>query len=360
VLLLTTASCLAIGILIYGAAMANSIGVATVDKAHLGIGSDASATAPRLLSFPPARGLSATNVIEVSARTTAGDELVRVVGIEPDRFEAAAFWDPRFADRPLAELLRSLSEEETELRAIVANGDVAPGAKLILGGFEIPVAVVEEATAFPGQGPGTTVIVSTPLLQERLASHGISLGSIGFEYRAWVRGPSSRGATYLKSLGLSSQSIRTSAGLASAPGFRAVSSTFGFMQMLGIVSALVALVGMVLYVQARQRARYVSYALSERMGLSFGEHLLAVFIEMTAIMLTALVVGGALAVVAGAILAPWIDPLPALPPAPSLHAPYEQFLWALAATLTASGAASWLISRRAARANVAEVLRSAG
>jgi putative ABC transport system permease protein len=359
VLLLMTASCLAVGILIYGAAMARSIGVATDDKAHLGIGSDVSATATRLLTLPPAEGLAATNVIEGSARMAGSDEPVTVLGIDPGSFEAAAFWDPRFSNVPLEDLLSSLSRAGTRLPAVVANDELPPGGAVVLGGFDVPIAVVGDASAFPGQGPGATVVLSTPLLEERLTAHGISLPSVGFENRVWVRGPSARGVTYLEGLGLSRQSIRTATALAAEPGFRAVASTFGFMQMLGIVSALVALIGMTLYVQARQRARYVSYAISQRMGLTFGGNVLAAFIEITAIMGTAFAVGGALAVIAGWILAPWIDPLPALAPGPSLHPPYPQLWWAFAVTIAAAGVTALVICGRAERANVAQVLRYA-
>jgi putative ABC transport system permease protein len=355
--LLTTAAALSVGILGYAGTIGRSLDVATFDKARLGVGADVVVGAPALVDLPPAAGLHATDVVRFLA--TAGDARtdVTVLGVDPSTLGAVAFWDPGFAARPLDDMLRDLVRPGASLPALAVGRGVDA---IDVGGFRVDVSTVTGVTAFPGQGTGTTLVVSTPALQRVLASHGISLGSIGVTYAVWVRGPVSRAVDYVEGLGLSSTAVRTAAAFVGAPTFRAISSTFLFMELLGVLAAVVALLGVLLYLQARQHARLVSYVVSSRMGLSRSAHRRAVFLEIGAVLLASAAVGGALALAAGALLSPWVDPMPSLPPSPSFRPPIGLFgAIALAVPLTAA-VATFLVQRRADRANVAEELRYAG
>jgi putative ABC transport system permease protein len=356
--LLTTAAALSVGILGYAGTIGRSLDVATNDKARLGVGSDLSVPAPALLRLPPSAGLRPTDVVHVTASQPGGTGEITVLGVDPATFASAAFWDPGFADRPLADLLADLDQAGGRLPALsVASSDVA---EIALGGFTVPVASVDGVRAFPGQGTGPTLVVATPALRRILASHGISLDSLGASYLVWVRGSVARATAYVEGLGLSSDAVRTAAAFVGAPRFRAIASTFLFMELLGVLAAVVALLGVVLYLQARHHARLVSYAMSSRMGLSRGAHRMAVFLEIAAVLLASAVVGSALALVAGAVLSPWVDPMPSLPPSPAFRPPIPLFaLIALAVPVT-GGIAALVVQHRTDRANVAEELRYAG
>ena len=96
------------------------------------------------------------------------------------------------------------------------------------------------------------------------------------------------------------------------------------------------------------------------MGLSRSAHRIAVFVEIGAVLLASAVVGCVLALVAGALLSPWVDPLPSLPPTPAFRPPFAVFAAiALAVPLTGAVAAT-VVQQRTDRANVAEELRYAG
>ncbi|HJP65177.1 MAG TPA: FtsX-like permease family protein, partial [Actinomycetota bacterium] len=144
------------------------------------------------------------------------------------------------------------------------------------------------------------------------------------------------------------------------PRFQALSWTFGYLEGLGLAAGLVALLGMVLYLQARQRDREVSYALARRMGLTSSAHGLSVAGELAGMLVAAFVIGTALAVVAAALVYGRLDPLPTLPPGPLLRVPYLSFVAAAGVLLAASAAGAWAVQRRADRVNVAEVMRLAG
>jgi putative ABC transport system permease protein len=355
--LLTTAAALSVGILGYAGTIGRSLDVATFDKARLGVGADVVVSAPALVDLPPAAGLRATDVVRFLATAGEARTDVTVLGVDPATFGTVAFWDPGFADQPLDDMLRDLDRPGAVLPALAVGRGV--GA-IDIGGFRFDVSTVTGVAAFPGQGTGTTLVVSTPALQRVLASHGISLGSIGVTYAVWVRGPVSRAVDYVEGLGLSSTAVRTAAAFVGAPTFRAISSTFLFMELLGVLAAVVALLGVLLYLQARQHARLVSYAVSSRMGLSRGAHRRAVFLEIGAVLLASATVGGALALAAGALLSPWVDPMPSLPPSPSFRPPIGLFAAIAVAVPVTAAVATFLVQRRADRANVAEELRYAG
>jgi putative ABC transport system permease protein len=358
-LLLTTAAALSVGILGYAGTIGRSLDIATNDKARLVVGSDVSVPAPASLRLPPSPGLHPTDVVRVTASPASAPGEITVLGVDPATFASAAFWDPGFADRPLGQLLRGLGRGGASLPALVVGSSASVG-EIDLGGFAIPVTPLERVRAFPGQGTGSTLVVATPVLERILASHGISLDSVGVTFLVWVRGPVARATAYVEGLGLSSAAVRTAAAFVGAPRFRAVSSTFVFMELLGVLAAVVALLGVVLYLQARHHARLVSYAMSSRMGLTRGGHLVAVFLEIGSVLLASAVVGSVLALIAGAVLSPWVDPFPALPPSPVFRPPIPLFA-AIAVAVPVTGAvAALIVQRRTDRANVAEELRYAG
>jgi putative ABC transport system permease protein len=358
-LLLTTAAALSVGILGYAGTIGRSLDIATNDKARLVVGSDVSVPAPASLRLPPSPGLHPTDVVRVTASPASAPGEITILGVDPATFASAAFWDPGFADRPLGELLRDLGRGGTSLPALVVGSSASVG-EIDLGGFAIPVTPLERVRAFPGQGTGSTLVVATPVLERILASHGISLDSVGVTFLVWVRGPVARATAYVEGLGLSSSAVRTAAAFVGAPRFRAVSSTFVFMELLGVLAAVVALLGVVLYLQARHHARLVSYAMSSRMGLTRGGHRVAVFLEIGSVLFASAVVGSVLALVAGAVLSPWVDPFPALPPSPAFRPPIPLFA-AIAVAVPVTGAvAAVIVQRRTDRANVAEELRYAG
>jgi putative ABC transport system permease protein len=120
---------------------------------------------------------------------------------------------------------------------------------------------------------------------------------------------------------------------------------------------VIALIGLVLYLQARQRSRELSYALGRRMGLTPGAHRLAVVLEILLLLLTALIAGAVLAFGTTALIYRRLDPLPDLPPAPTLQVPVSLLLTIGAAILVCAWVGGWWVQRRAGRANVGAVLR---
>jgi putative ABC transport system permease protein len=137
----------------------------------------------------------------------------------------------------------------------------------------------------------------------------------------------------------------------------AVTWALGALQALALLATGLALVGVLLFVASRQRETQISYALARRMGLRPTQHRAALSGEVLALLAIALLVATLLGVLAAALVAGGIDPLPDLRPAPRTAWPL-QALSVLTAILVVAGlAGAALLQRRADRADVAEVLR---
>src|SRR5205085_2310145 len=95
-------------------------------------------------------------------------------------------------------------------------------------------------------------------------------------HQLWAKGDPAAVLRGLRIHHLPVDLVATADAAKATPRFLALSWTFGFLESLGIAAGLVALLGMVLYLQARQRDREVSYALARRMGLSSQAHGLSV------------------------------------------------------------------------------------
>jgi len=178
--------------------------------------------------------------------------------------------------------------------------------------------------------------------------------------RLWAKGDPSMILAALRREQIPTAGATTAEQLQRTPAFLAVTWTFSFLEALGIVAALVALVGLILYLQSRQLSREVSYALSRRMGLSARSHRWSMVLELGGMLLGAFVVGSLLAAAAARLVYRKLDLLPTRPPAPIYRLPLPVFgIIVLALAMTAVIGAS-AAQRRAGRANVAEVMRLAG
>jgi putative ABC transport system permease protein len=235
--------------------------------------------------------------------------------------------------------------------------ELGQDSALRLVGANIPVTTAASARTFPGMTGGRSMVVVSAAGLARATPDAQAI--IGGGRQIWARGDPATILTTLRRGGISTAGATTAADLERTPAFLAVSWTFSFLEALGLVAGLVVLVGLVLYLQARQDSREVSYALARRMGLSAASHRRSVAMELGGMLLGAFVIGTALAAAATQLIYHKLDLLPGQPPAPLYRIP-APILGAIAATLAAVAAVGALaVQRRANRANVAEVMRLA-
>jgi len=116
---------------------------------------------------------------------------------------------------------------------------------------------------------------------------------------------------------------------------------------------------MVMYLQARQRAQVVAYALSRRMGLRNRSYRRSLTLELAGMLGTSFLIGLALSLVASLLIVPLLDPLGTIPPDPLFAFPTIVAAVAAVILIGVSWLGGWLTNARARRTNLAEVMRLA-
>jgi hypothetical protein len=223
----------------------------------------------------------------------------------------------------------------------------------------MPIQTVGEAAAFPGEAPGPNVVVATSSLQTLLDAHGVGDQLRGAVYRTFADGPADVARAFLLASGADPTSVVVAADRLNAPAFRALAWSLSFMELAGAVTGAIALIGLILYLQAGQRSRDVAFAFARRMGLSSRDHLTAISSELGGLLLTALVTGAVLAYVALILVYRRLDPLPGLPPSAVLGSPLGLMASLLPAITIISFVAAWLVHRWSAHVQVGTALRYA-
>lgn len=360
-MVLVTAAALAIGVLAYAETAVSTIRTSTRDKILVSTGSDVTApTAGPILPPPPDSGLATTNVFELPRVRTGSNESLTLVGVEPESFETAAFWDDDFSSRSISELMNDLGAAGTDALPAIAVGALSDeDTHVDLAGYQQPIEVVASASAFPGQPEGLALVVSAPSLRTSLEQHGAEVALGNASYEAWARGDADVATAFLVSSGADPGSIQVASERLQTPGYRSLAWSFVFMELLGAVTAVIALIGLLLYLQARQRSRDLSYALARRMGLSSGTHLVAIAAEIAGLLVAAYLTGTALAITTAMLIFRRLDPLPDLPPAPILRPPTAMLAVVAVGIALCAWSGAWLVQRRAEQADVGAELRFA-
>jgi putative ABC transport system permease protein len=356
-LLFVSAGAVAIGVLMYSTMLVSSVDETTHAKSHVFTGSDASIPVD-LYTDLPRIDLPSTVVLSIRNAEVARRR-VAILGVDTDTFASAAYWDASFSDRGLVDLLEGLRRDGERLPVIVAGaGDLDPaGAEVAYE--DLPVTVVGRADVWPGMVSDTPVLVTEQsMLDDALRAHGTSLGS-GAQARAdlWVRGDTNEVLAELGRAGFRVEDAITSDEVGNSSALRSISWTFGLLRLLGILSGALAVVGMVLYLSTRQRARTLAYALAGRMGLTQRAHRRALLIELAAMLTVAFGMGALLGGVAVGLVYEELDLLPGVPPSPLLRLPSMELLFTSVLLAAAGAAGAWWVQRIADRADYAEVMR---
>jgi predicted lysophospholipase L1 biosynthesis ABC-type transport system permease subunit len=145
--------------------------------------------------------------------------------------------------------------------------------------------------------------------------------------------------------------------VADIPFIKAAIDTFVVLDMLGVVALLLVLVVGVVYLQTRQRSRILSTALSTRMGLESGTMRRSLVLELMIVLFAALAVGAATGLIGAAIVLPFLDPLPTIPPGPIDVIPWIELAAAAAGLAIAAYVGGALAGRVARGVSLGEVLR---
>jgi putative ABC transport system permease protein len=366
--LLVGASGLCLGLFVQSQTVVRSINQTVDAKAEVFVGSDVQArieyrnTVPERMPVPftrVTRRLQAGTL--VPSRNRFGDPF-DLLAIDPRTFASAAYWNSAFADRPLDELLRPLSTGSDRAVPVIVVGapNTAPTA-IAIDQIEVPVVVVGHADAFPGVSSyRPLLVVDESALLDAAGAAPNPLDEVGAQTQLWLRGdPREVEAALAAGLPYQPDLILSANEVEDIPYIAATIDTFQVMNGLGLAAALLVIVAMLMYLQARQRSQVVSYGLSLRMGMRSAGHRRALVLELGSMLGLALLAGSALAYVAARLVVPLLDPLPGIPPDPLFSVPVVAILVMVPVVAAVSLGGGWVTELRARRSDLGQVMRLA-
>jgi hypothetical protein len=174
----------------------------------------------------------------------------------------------------------------------------------------------------------------------------------------WAKGPPADVARALSSLDPTYPPLTINTFLRD-PDVVLATRTFRFMRAIAIGAGILAILSLLLYLQARQRSQIIASALARRMGFGAVAETVSLCLELGAILCFAGLVGGAVAIAAARPIVRHIDPLPKYPPSPIVAVPTGEILVVAGALVVLALVAGALTSWFASRADVGEALRVA-
>ncbi len=361
--LLITASALGIGIFFYAETVVSSYRATVRAASLLATGSDVrgltsfDTAIPADVPFP----VTKTTLLYSEGTITLDRDSRR-----PPRRRCADLREGRVLGRPVRlpstrrDRPRSRRRRAGPLPVALVAGSAADRATLEVEGDRLPVAIVERPHAFPALSRDRPLVVAAEAALLRAFERAGSSNHLDAPRaltELWARGESARTAELLGASTARPFPVTTAVEARSRPTVTAFTRTFSFLEALGLVAGLVAVVGLVVYLQARQRSRAVAFGLARRMGLGRGQHVRALLGEIGVSLVTAFVLALALSLGAAQLVLTRVEPLASLSPVPLFEPSPALIVVGLAGLAGIALAGALLADRAAARANLAEVLR---
>jgi putative ABC transport system permease protein len=341
---------LPIGVLVYSGAITQTTAYMLDAKTRVFTGGGVALASTDLPRDPAALNRVGTTVLRYEDATVAGDR-VTVLAIDPASFPRYAFWDGRFADRPLAALLADIRGSRTDgAVAAVAVGAGSGPRRMEIGKRTVTVDVVDAARVLPGQR------LNDPLYLVDVATLGPVDNTAKRFTEVWTDDEAAANRA-MAAQGMQLFTISTGDQVRDVANFLGVTWAFGYLEALAALVGLVAVGGLLLYLETRQRQRVAAYALARRMGLSGRAHFGSLLAELATLIGAAVVVGAGLALVAVLSVYHRLDLDTDRPPPPLLSLPLADLAWAGLAAAAVAVIASAYAHHAASRANTSEVMR---
>jgi hypothetical protein len=348
----------AIAVFAYAMVLTASLDRTATAKAFVSNGSDVQglvgpdARLPSDLPFPAA-------IVGVDVRDFAVDgSPVDVVAGSPSALARVIRWG-RWPDDPRARLRLLTRRQVGGALPALASPDLPAVSAIEDQGVRLPIRIVARVP-IPGMEPGRpALLVSRRALEAIAARRGVTDPLAAADWLVWARGEPSSVSRRLRQSSLAPMYLTTLRRVTDDPSVVAARRTFRYFKTSGAVATALALLALVLYLQARRRAQLIASALVRRMGLRGFLDLTAVAAETAVITLLALAVGIGVAVASARLVVPHVDPLPQYAPGTVLVYPW----WTLAAGAGVIALATTLLAASAVaiagRSSAAEALRVA-
>ncbi len=360
---LAVVSSVAFGAFFYAETLAASLAKTTTEKAYIATGSDVSgqtlASTPLPRGFPyPITELQYSNgdgALGSSVGTQAD-----VMVVDPTSLQRVLHWSSDWGPSPAAFLPELAGSASAPLPVIVTTDIPATTKVLWIQGVRVHVRILARVKVFPGMSEGVPLVITSfhALAAASAKAHQFDLLGEPTTY-VWVKGPPAAIARAFGGTSLHPYFVVSVDTYRNNSDFLLATRTLSYMRTVAIAAAILVLVGLLLYLQARQRSQAIASALARRMGLRRGTEIFSLSLELAAIVFFAATLGAVIAIAAAKPITGHIDPLPVYPPAPVFAVPTGVILWTAGALVLLSLAAGALTSWFASRTDMSEALRVA-
>ena len=347
------------GTFAYAATLASSLDRSVAEKAFVANGSDVQGLVDPLVrvlkpfSFPVA-------IVEIDDSYAAypSGERVDLIAGDPHALARTLRWGDGWRNDPRTLLPKVAAYRGPGLAAVATPGAPASDA-IVEQGVQIPIHVVGHAPV-PGSTAGRPALLVSRAALRRAARKAKILDppplATGY---LWAKGDPHTIIPALETSKLAPAYLTTLTHIYDDASVGAAKRSYRYVKVIGGAAAVLALVALLLYLQARQRAQLIASALVARMGLSRRRDAAALALEAGSIVLVAAVVGATVAVAAALPIAQHVDALPVYAPSPTATVPWTTIGIGLAAAVVAGALLGALAVALASRSDVAEALRVA-
>ena len=240
---------------------------------------------------------------------------------------------------------------------IVAGAMPSSLRALSLAGVEFPVRILGRVHAFPGMTSNPLAVTSSSALARAAAGRRLN-NPIGVttDY-VWVKGPPALASRLLANPPVDAAYVITIDTFRRNPDVLLATRTYAYLRAIATGAALLSLVGLLLYLQARQRSQAIASALSRRMGLRRSVEIASLGIELSALLTFSFVCGTAIAVASALPVVSHVDLLPQYPPSPLAVVPWRVVWIGLGGIVVLAFAAAALTNWVAGRSDLSKELR---
>lgn len=352
---LLAALAMPIAMVVYSAGVTQTSQYTIDAKAEVFIGSNTAVISVDKVRRTPELDRVATVVERYDeSRLGRAGEQATVLAIDPATLPRHAFWDQRFADQSLSTLMSRLSAapRDGRLPALLVNADSTTDTSSVrVGAQAIPLDVVGKPRVFPGMHlHNPLVVVNRAALGDR------TVGAQRYT-ELWTTGGEVEVERAVEAQHTRVFRVNDMHKVFDVANYLAVTWSFGYLEALAALVGLIAIGGLLLYLETRARSRAASYALSLRMGLTPRRHLRSMLCEMGMVVGAALVIGTVLAYSAVLLVYGRMDLDVTRPPAPLLTSPVTAIAGSAAAAVVVAVLAAAYAHHSARRTDVSEVLR---
>jgi hypothetical protein len=352
--LLTVTAAVSCCALTFAEVLGKSLRSNSTEKAYVANGADVQGlidqgqTLPRRFAYPIAKVVQSFD----NARLENGAQ-VELLAVDPSSLRRVIRWP--WSGNPRA-ALETLARSAAPLPAIAVGAVHARAVEI--NGKRVPLRVVAHVAAFPGMVAGQPMlVVPAERLSRVTATPGGASLLEGANAYVWARGQPHAVEAALARSALAPFYVTSVEHFLQSADLTTAARTYGFLRVVALGAALVALVALLLYLHARSRSQLVTSAFLSRMGMRESRQAASVALEAAALVAFAAIAGAGSALLAAVPIVGRVDPLPQYAPPATVDVPWLLLIGSLCVLVAIAAAAGAAASLLAARGELGEALR---